>query len=177
MNTSAIKVIKGIFVPVVTLALVGYAAWDLGLRINPTPSLPRGLYRIVPDVLPLKGDLVTFCLEGEKAAYALEREYLGAGSCPSGAQPLLKRLVGLPGEKVDLGGRVALKVDSQGREVKASADLEGGIIPSDMAVVLADHPGSFDSRYFGFVPFKSLQKVESILIFYSKVEGEESHGR
>lgn len=51
--------------------------------------------------------------------------------------------------------------DSHGRPM--SAALTPGVIPSGMALVLADHPGSFDSRYFGFVPLDSLQRVKPLL--------------
>lgn len=43
-----------------------------------------------------------------------------------------------------------------------------GVIPSGMALVVADHPGSFDSRYFGFVPLDSLQRVEPLFAFNPK---------
>ena len=81
---------------VIWLLLILALAFGAGLRLNPTPSLPKGIYRISPGT-PGKGDLVSFCLEGEYAALARERGYLEAGSCPSGLRPLLKRLAGLPG--------------------------------------------------------------------------------
>jgi type IV secretory pathway protease TraF len=120
----------------VTLILV--LCWCAGLRFNPTPSLPKGVYRLAPGV-PEKNDLVNFCLEGDFAELALERGYLEPGSCPSGLRPLLKRLAALP-----------------------------GVVPPGMALVLADHPGSFDSRYFGFVPLDSLKRVEPDFVFNPK---------
>ena len=46
-----------------------------------------------------------------------------------------------------------------------SPALSPGIVPPGMALVLADHPGSFDSRYFGFVPLERLQRVETAWIW------------
>ena len=43
--------------------------------------------------------------------------------------------------------------------------LRSGVIPTGMALVLADHEGSFDSRYFGLVPLESLQRVEPVFVF------------
>ena len=144
-----------------TLALV----FGAGLRFNPTPSLPKGIYRLAPGA-PEKGDLVSFCLEGEFAELALERGYLEPGSCPSGLRPLLKRLAGLPGDSVDPSAFPIRSVDSHGRSM--SPALAPGVVPPGMALVLADHPGSFDSRYFGFVPLESLQRVKPVFLFNPK---------
>ena len=148
---------------VLALALV----FGAGLRFNPTPSLPKGIYRIVPGT-PEKNELVSFCLQGEFAELALERGYLEAGSCPSGLRPLLKRLAALPGDFVDPSVFPTRSVDSHGRPM--SPALAPGVVPPGMALVLADHPGSFDSRYFGFVPLESLQRVEPLFLFNPKGE-------
>ena len=150
---------------VVWLALTFALVFGAGLRFNPTPSLPKGIYRLAPGA-PEKGELVSFCLEGEFAELALERGYLEPGSCPSGLRPLLKRLAGLPGDSVDPSTFPIRSVDSHGRSM--SPALVPGVVPSGMALVLADHPGSFDSRYFGFVPLGSLQRVEPVFLFNSK---------
>ena len=144
------------------LVLVGCLAHTAGFRINPTPSLPKGLYRLVEGSLG-KGDLVTFCLQGEFAELALQRGYLQAGSCPSSLRPLLKRLAGLPGDYIEADALAIRSVDSQGRHMPSV--VQSGVIPSGMAFLLADHAGSFDSRYFGFVPLESLQRVQAVLTF------------
>ena len=40
------------------------------------------------------------------------------------------------------------------------------------ALVLADHPGSFDSRYFGFVPLDSLVRMEPVFVIDQGVNHE-----
>ena len=159
------RIRRGLFVVLwLVMALIcgGFLAHATGLRINPTPSLPKGVYRIVPGE-PAKGDFVTFCLRGEFAVLARERGYLQAGPCESGLRPLLKRLAGLPGDSIDAASLAVRTVDSQGRPMPSA--LRSGVIPSGMALVLADHEGSFDSRYFGLVPLESLQRVEPVFIF------------
>ena len=147
---------------------LGFAlAFGAGLRTNPTPSLPKGIYKISPGT-PGKGDLVSFCLEGKFAALAGERGYLQAGSCPSGLRPLLKRLAGLPGDSIQTAALLVRTEDSQGHPMPSA--LRSGIIPPDMALVLADHEGSFDSRYFGLVPLGALQRVEPVFLFNPKGE-------
>lgn len=159
---------RGLFA-VLWLAMIGILAHASGLRINPTPSLPKGVYRIVPGA-PAKGDLVSFCLRGEFAELARERGYLQAGSCESGLRPLLKRLAGTPGDYIDAGSLVIRTVDSHGRPMPSA--LRSGVIPSGMALVLADHEGSFDSRYFGLVQLESLQRVEPVFVFNLNSNGE-----
>lgn len=150
---------------VVWLALACGLVFAAGLRFNPTPSLPKGIYRIVPGT-PEKSELVSFCLEGEFAELALERGYLEPGSCPSGLRPLLKRLAALPGDSVDPYSHPICALDSHGRSMTPA--LVPGVVPPGMALVLADHPGSFDSRYFGFVPLDSLQRVKPVFVFNPK---------
>jgi conjugative transfer signal peptidase TraF len=145
-------------------ALALALCWCAGLRVNLTPSLPQGVYALCPGA-PGKGDFVSFCLEGEFADLARERGYLGAGSCPSGLRPLLKRVAGLPGDAIpgDLAVRPA---DSLGRPMPSA--LPEGIIPPGMAFVAGEHPGSFDSRYFGLVPLDALQRVEPVFVFHNQ---------
>lgn len=164
-NTLLNNLVRRVAFIAICFALALALAFGAGLRFNPTPSLPKGIYRIVSGT-PTKGELVSFCLEGEFAELALERGYLEPGSCPSGLRPLLKRLAGLPGDPVNPYASPICAEDSQGRFM--SPALAPGIVPSGMALVLADHPGSFDSRYFGFVPLDSLQRVEPLFTFNSK---------
>lgn len=145
------------------LIMAGILAHGSGLRINPTPSLPKGVYRIAPGQDLARGNFVSFCLQGEFADLADERGYLQAGSCPNGLRPLLKRLAGLPGDCIEADSLAVRSVDSQGRPIPSV--LQSGVIPSGMALVLADHEGSFDSRYFGLVPLDSLQRVEPVFVF------------
>lgn len=159
------RVGRGLFA-ILWLFMGGMLAHASGLRINPTPSLPKGIYRLTPEHTSydlIKGDFVSFCLDGEFADMAKERGYLQAGSCENGLRPLLKRLAGLPGEHIDAATLAIRTQDSQGRPIPSV--LASGIIPSGMALVLADHEGSFDSRYFGLVPLEALQRVEPVFLF------------
>ncbi len=150
------------------VALVLLLCW---MRVNLTPSLPQGVYIVRPGT-PGKGDLVTFCLEGEFADLARERGYLVAGSCPSGLRPLLKRIAGLPGDAIP-GDLFIRSADSRGRPMPSA--LPEGVIPSGMALLLADHPGSFDSRYFGLVPLDALQRVEPVWLWPKNKKGQHVH--
>lgn len=169
------KILLCIAVTALTLLLLH----DAGLRVNLTPSMPRGLYRLHPGDLG-HGDFVTFCLEGAWASLASDREYLLPGTCPTGLRPLLKTLAALPGDAITMqpdlisvelgsGGSCIWPVstltrDSKGRALPAS-DLQSGMVPPGYGLVLARHEGSLDSRHFGFIPLSSMTRVEPVFIF------------
>jgi conjugative transfer signal peptidase TraF len=152
---------KGVFWAASGLCLALPCLWLAGYRFNATPSLPVGIYRLSVDA-PGKGDYAVFCLEGEFAELARERGYLQAGSCPSGLRPLLKKVAGLPGDPIT-GDPAVRSADSLGRPLPSI--LQEGVIPLGMALLMAEHPGSFDSRYFGPVPLASLRKTEPVFLF------------
>lgn len=162
------------------LACSGLILFRQGYRFNATPSMPEGIYRIVPGDPSIKhGDLVSVCLTTEPfASLAQERGYLRSGSCPDGSEPLLKFVAGIAGDLMEVGpegirinGRllpqsVAVATDSHDRPMPVSLSLAPGRIPEGMALVLSrEHPGGFDSRYFGLVPVASLRKVRPVRIF------------
>jgi len=95
---------------------------------------------------------------------------------------LLKRVAALPGDRLDLGpdgmrinGRLQPSSlpgerDSRNRCLSPSS-LESGVIPAGKALLLSDnHPGGFDSRYFGLVPLAALHRARPIMIFNTQGE-------
>lgn len=116
-----------------------------------------------------------FCLSGAWATLAHERAYLAEGSCPTGQRPLLKRIVGIAGDSVEISpagihinGQLLPEshirtADSQGRPLSSS--LKAGSIPEGHAMLFGDTPTSFDSRYFGALPHRNLHKVSILQQF------------
>ena len=112
--------------------------------------------------------LVSACLPSQVAMSALERGYLSEGTCPSGVAPVGKVIAALPGDTVDvtdsgsfvngslLPGSAPLLHDSKGR---AMPRLRGRfILSAETAWLYSGHsPRSFDSRYYGPVPFSGLR--------------------
>lgn len=159
-------------VAVVVLAL-GYV---LGFRVNTTPSLPLGLYRLTGEP-PERGDVVVFCLESDLfIKLSQERGYLGHGECPGGLLPLGKQVYALPGDVIGiegglisvngavLSGSQAKSHDSLGRVLPAPL-LEAGTVPPGKALALAlRREGSFDGRYFGLVSLDGMQAVRPIMV-------------
>lgn len=166
----------------VCLVLVG--AWWIGFRVNVTPSLPLGLYRITSDQVIARGDIVLFCLESEPfIPLAKERGYLGYGGflgrghCPEGLRPMGKVVYGLPGDVIGieadgtisvnsemLAGSAARTQDSRGRALPASL-LRSGVVPPGKILPLSLRiPGSFDGRYFGLVDLAGCRKLRSMWV-------------
>ena len=138
----------------------------LGVRINTTPSLPRGFYvaSALGERSIARGDLVAAC--PDTAAVQRLGRYWTNGRCPGGSRhpdgvrPLAKPVAGLPGDTV--------RVDSAGvwvgeRLLPASAplvrDRAGRPIRPTLGVLVLGPgeywlhsgrvPTSIDSRYTG----------------------------
>ena len=170
------------YLPWLLLLLVcsGFFLFQQGYRFNATPSMPKGIYQLVPGGSGIeRGDLVSICLAVEPfVSLAIERGYLRSGSCPGGSEPLLKVVVGLPhdlleveSEGIRINGRLIPQSriaasDSQNRPMPVSTTLSPGRIPEGMVLILSrEHPGGFDGRYFGLLPLASLQKVKPVRVF------------
>jgi conjugative transfer signal peptidase TraF len=138
------------------------------VRVNLSPSLPRGLYRPVP--LPLaRGRLVSACLPPTIARLGRARSYLPPGPCPGDSAPVLKILAAIPGDRVEITHSGVLVNGARLRKSGAhSADSHGRslspIPPGRYRLrrcywLAAPHPDSWDSRYFGCLPRESLREV------------------
>ncbi|WP_409997251.1 conjugative transfer signal peptidase TraF [Bradyrhizobium cosmicum] len=143
------------------LAVAG-AGWCAGLRINMTPSYPRGLWRIETlDRAVAAGDLVFVCppdtVEFERA---FARGYVRRGLCEGGLSPLIKTVAAIGGQRIDVAERVSIDgrplpdsdvwhADAAGRPL---APFAGGVIPAGELYLHSDFAGSYDSRYFGPIP-------------------------
>ena len=142
-------------------------AWALSgsappLLWNLSASVPEGLYRRL--ARPAKvGDLVAACLPEPWAGFARERGYLGRGPCPAGVAPLVKRLAGVAGARVELvEGRLSVdgqpvpfpqlqQADRQGRPMPLASSFPYTLGEGEV-LLLGEERSSFDSRYFGPVP-------------------------
>lgn len=102
------------------------------------------------EVIPTRGDYVTFELRNEKL--------------PEGKAFLTKKIACLPGDYLDSRDgaffcnnhliATALKTDGYKRPL--SWYKFKGYIPKDMVFVVGDDPRSYDSRYWGFIPFNTV---------------------
>ena len=131
------------------------------LYVNLTESMPRGVYRKTNESLT-RDVIVVECLPLELAQFGRARGYLHEGNCPGHAIPILKKVVGVPGDNIEIGdGYLAingvllldgflLKQDASGRELP-HLEPQTITLAADEYFLLASHPRSWDSRYTGSV--------------------------
>lgn len=125
---------------------------------NASPSTPIGLYTVLPTGRLEVSDLVAVDAPGPLASFLADGGYLPRDT------PLLKRVLGLPGQTVcrtnllitvdgvEMG--TALERDRQGRSLP---DWQGCRILAEGELFLMnwDVPDSLDGRYFGPIPASS----------------------
>ncbi len=118
---------------------------------NVSASAPVGLYRVEPAAELRRGDRVVARLPARWRGLAARRHYLPANV------PLVKRVAGVPGDRVCARGR---RLSINGRRVaqRLRRDGSGRPLPAWQGCVtlgagryllLLPAPGSFDGRYFG----------------------------
>lgn len=150
----------------------------LDFRVNWTSSAPLGLYREVARP-PRRGDLAFLCLPSNLESFGRARGYLWAGSCPGGSSPILKQVVALPGDEVDVqqssfavNGRLLdcselHDVDSFGRPLEHVAPGRRRVSDGEAWVLGVHRERSWDSRYFGPIPTSSIVGVARPLLTLS----------
>ncbi|MGA3133492.1 MAG: conjugative transfer signal peptidase TraF [Terracidiphilus sp.] len=165
--------LRGVFVSIGALAIVAMFLWTgSGVVFNYSHSAPFGLYReqfnseeAIHDPAPY----VFFCPDRRWPSMRVEPNYRDPmRTCPDGFSPLIKPVVAWPGDLVSVSaagisvnGRrlpnsAPIERDSKDRQLRPFPAGEYRVGPNDLWVVSSFSPRSFDSRYFGPIPLKSV---------------------
>lgn len=159
-NQTILKITIGAII-VVTLPLT--ILYQLGYRINLSESYPRGIYQTIPKKTIEYGDFVMFCPENTPLMQeALKRNYVLHGRCEGGYYPLLKKVVALEGDTIEIKEYVYINEKRQINSKLYKKDPKGNLLPRSnennftikkgYMFLLSDyHELSFDSRYLGAV--------------------------
>ncbi len=163
---------------VATLAvgtLVATAVTDLPTRLiwNATASAPIGFYTIeTADALDVP-ELIALMPPEPLARFMVERGYIGRGV------PLLKRVLGLPGQRVCRSG-VTITVDNVEMGDAQERDSMGRDLPvwqgcriirdGELFLMNGQVRDSLDGRYFGPVPASSV--IGRALPLWTDEEGD-----
>jgi conjugative transfer signal peptidase TraF len=148
-----------------------------GIRLNTSPSMPRGLW--IEHAVPAqvhRGDVVAACLEPSEAL----KYYLGPGDCQSTSlEPVIKPVVAVAGDTVAIteagvvvnGSLVRhsarLSRDGHGRSMAIlfPSPIEGTVVvPRGLVWLVAPMDESFDSRYLGPVRTSSIIAIADPLL-------------
>lgn len=159
---------------------LGYAAWAIagaiggallvasygGYRLNVTESAPTGIWRVNPITIGQlqRGDAVAFCPPDVDVVREMRAHgFLPPGSCPSGSIPLLKAIIGLPGDTVTIKSSKPMLVNGlpipntiQHPNMPPWPAGTYSVGPGEIWVASSYSPNSFDSRYYGPVPTENL---------------------
>lgn len=160
---------------VVAIACAGL--WG-GFRLNLTSSYPVGIWRIEPlDREAAVGDRLFIC-PPDVAAFELgfERGYLLRGMCPSGLGPLIKTVVAVAGQEVNVTQNVTIDGTLLPNAMVRLADAEGrilpkfpgGTVPPGFVFLHSDFGGSYDSRYFGPLPASGILGLAHPVLVFSQ---------
>jgi conjugative transfer signal peptidase TraF len=138
-----------------------------GFRINHTPSVPIGLWRIEATDSPIRrGQIISFCPDNTPFFHqALARGWIGYGGCPGGWEPFFKPVIAIDGDRVVVN---ATGIEVNDQVIPDSTRVVGGIgeiavgkyvLARDVVWVLSFHPRSFDSRYFGAIANSHIEGI------------------
>lgn len=152
------------------------------LRFNTTSSMPIGLYKVTNNTVT-RGCIVSVCLPKTIAYFGLERHYLLQGSCENGVEPIIKKVIAMTSDKVDLN-RKYIRVNGKvlAHSQTFVTDHTGDMLPAieRRIYTLPAHrvwlmgmndERSWDSRYFGAIDEKYIQHV-LVPLFTSRSKGE-----
>ncbi len=147
-----------------------------GLRINGSRSFPVGLYWATTKT-PEKGDLVFVDPPALPIFHlALKRGYIDAGYSPAGSCALIKRLVGVAGDRVTINNE-GVEIDGvrlpnskprdhdgAGRPLQPYVLIDYLLGPGEILLMSDQSAASFDARYFGPVSVTQIRSVITSLI-------------
>jgi len=158
--------LSGIVPAAIVIAGIGVAFQLGGIRVNASSSLPIGLYGITSDK---SARLIEFCPMEPFSSMSASRGYRGKGNCPDGAEPLMKPVVAIAGDDVEVSpagvtvnGRLlpnsaARQSDTHRRRLNHWAYGHHRVSPGTVWVISSFNQRSFDSRYFGPISVASIR--------------------
>lgn len=144
-----------------------------------TGSVPVGFYQIgkhqTLSTLQ-RGEYFSFCLPKAVADVGLKAGYLQAGRCPSGSEPLLKQVIALPGDHVQLTDQAIivngmrypaprLLFDNTGQKILHRVPYGSCVARKVWVYGSGDFVHSWDSRYYGGITPEILNKMTPLWVF------------
>ena len=129
-----------------------------------TSSMPIGIWSVKdidPDQSIPRGSVVIFCPPDTKIFQKAKAEgILHDGSCAGSYTPLMKQVLGLPGDVIEYVGKFSVNgLEVPNSELLAlgfsefvSSETRRFVVPNGKVWLMSSYSRrSFDGRYFGFV--------------------------
>jgi len=173
MRTGKIKLkqnwrwVMAVLVVITLLALMG----AFHMRFNVTPSMPIGFYYQVAQPGKLqRGQTVEVCLPKTIGEQGLSRGYLNRGSCEGRFEPVIKELIAVPGDDVQLTQEGILvnqvfyyapfiQFDMNGKPMSAYPIKKIKNTDQYWLYGANDPEYSWDSRFYGGINRENIQGV------------------
>ena len=169
------KILTLFGVTIISLLVYFYAT---GYRLNHSSSYPQGIYKLqYSQPQYKKGQLVLFCPPNNKIMkMAVERDYLQYGFCNGGFEPVIKKIAAIGGDEITFNNGVNInrvpvthaKVLHFDKEKRMLQKLPDFTVPEQSYFMMSDYQpiNSFDSRYYGSVPYENIKGlITPIFIF------------
>jgi conjugative transfer signal peptidase TraF len=174
-----------VLVPVALVAICAMFVWiGFGLVFNYTHSAPFGIYYEIsaPETTPQQpAPYVFFCPDVRWPSMKDQPNYRDPmRTCPDGFSPFIKPVVAWPGDTVEasaagiavngqmLPNTATIDHDSTGRKIHPFPAGKYRVRDGELWVVSSFSPRSFDSRYFGPIPLRSVHRwVRPLLVEHS----------
>ena len=164
---SKLKIVGGVAVTIFTILILLY---QMGYRYNSTPSYPVGIYKVNSSNHKIvRGKLILICPPDTKFFRdANAKGYVAKGFCSNGYEPLIKKIAGVPGDKILIDKYVYINgikqpkskvymIDPQGNILKQTPKKEYFLRKNQIFLLSDYNDKSFDSRYFGPVNINLIQ--------------------
>jgi len=124
------KILKALAIIFLLLIFLFTLAYSSGLRINFSKSYPIGIYKTVYKKNIEKGDFVIFCPNNSPLMQeALKRNYIQPGFCEGGFYPLLKEVVALEGDIIEINSSVYVNNQKIPNSQLLSHDVNNNPLP------------------------------------------------
>lgn len=151
----------------ITLFFIMLGSYFLGVRINTTPSIPIGIYKVT-DKHPSKGDIVSFCPPNTFLFQEVKlRGWINKGFCDGELGTMMKILVAEAGD--------IISIDPSGVFINGEYYLYSKQVPNlnlpvmelhnhslkdgEIFTMTDNNPLSFDGRYYGILNESAIESV------------------
>jgi conjugative transfer signal peptidase TraF len=143
-----------------TVIVVIFLLYLIGFRFNYTASMPIGIYLQKSADQIKRGDYVFACLPKSLEELGKSRSYISTGECPGGYTPLVKEVIAVPGDDVELSDQAIIvngrshvapvkNLDEAGRAMNPIARGSYPLTDGYWLYGFHDPIHSWDSRYYG----------------------------
>lgn len=151
----------------ITLFLMMSLGYFLGIRINTTPSIPIGIYKVT-DKLPRKGDIVSFCPPNNSLFQEVKfRGWISKGFCDGELGIMMKIIVAEAGDVVSIdpsgvfinGERYPYSKQVPKLNLPVMELHNYSLIDNEILTMTDKNPLSFDGRYYGVINKSAVEGV------------------